>query len=314
MIFAYADHNFIINSAKNPAWLKSIIAAKVAGKATLVLSPFHFDEFGNVKSEEDRDELLAFAEKIQPAWILERLDIQLREFLKEWMEIWTGQPFSSFEAIGSLADATAALFRTHPRHFEKYAFRDFVAEFTRERLEGVLLPVMKDQERIAAANSIDFKAGRLTPSMKKLVDRAYVAQQLALANGLIVPVEVQQRARAILREQPIATMVEWFVEWGCVSFLKTYQVEGAFTEDFYSGDKRLNKNRFVDRQHAIGALTHCDVLVTDDGELIKHCEKARARLKFPIAVVETGQEFIARVDLLVAGNSQREIHADVHAS
>ncbi len=303
MIFAYADHNFLINCTKNHEWRKTIIAAGEAGLASLVLSPFHFYEFGNVKIQAARDELLVFGEEIQPAWILERLDIQLREFLKVWMEIWTGQPFPTFEAVGPLAAVTAALFRTHPKQFEKYTFGDFVAEFTRERLENVLLPVMKDQERISAANSKDFRAGRLTPAVRKAIDRAYVAQQLALAKGLIVPDEVRDKAAAILRAQPISTMIEWFVEWGCISLLKTYQVEGAFTEEFYSGEKRLNKNRFVDRQHAIGALAHCDVLVTNDGELIEHCERARARLAFPVAVVETGEEFVARLDSLIVTGS-----------
>lgn len=303
MIFAYADHNFLINCTRNPTWQKTIITARAAEVAVVVFSPFHFYEFGNVKSQADREQLLAFAEDIQPAWILERLDIQLREFTKVWTEIWTSQPFPTFEAVGSLAAATAALFRTHPKRFQRYTFREFVAEFTREKLETVVLPVMEDQERIAAANSKDFRAGRLTPAVTSAIHRAYVAQQLALAKGLIVPVEVRERAAAILNAKPTAAMIEWFVEWGCISFLRTYQVEGALTEEFYSGEKRLNKNRFVDRQHAIGALTHCDVLVTDDGELIKHCEKARARLPFQVAEVQTGEQFVTRLHSFFAGKS-----------
>lgn len=295
MLLAYADHNFLIYCEKNKEWQRVVISARDSEIATLVLSPFHLYEFGNVKASHDRDLLLALVEEFRPAWILERQDIQIREFQKEWVEIWTSTPFPPFNAIGSLADAAAALYRTDAKRFENYRVRDFAAEFTREELERVLLPVMKDQERMAATNGEYFKTRKLTLDVMKSIDRRYVAQQLALDEGLIEPKEVQRRINDIMQTQPLATKIEWFVEWCCVDSLKTYQVEKVFTENFYLGKARLNKNRFVDRQHAIGALAHCDVLVTDDGELIEHCERVRQKLKFEVAIVETGEQFISRL-------------------
>ena len=152
---------------------------------------------------------------------------------------------------------------------------------------------MGEIQTIVEANRKDYKKGHLTPVHRERIEERYVRQQLALSRGLIVPGEVKQKAAAILEEEPLATKAEWFAKWGCTKLLKTYQVESALTEQFYTGKAELNVNRLVDRQHAVMALAHCDVFVTDDKDLASRCEAIRAMLPFNLAAVQKGAAFIS---------------------
>ena len=291
-MYAYADQNFLISCANDPQWCQAVSKARRERSATMVLSPWHFYEFGNAK-EAGRERLFAFAEEIEPAWILERVDIQVREFLKLWMEIWGGDPFPPFSAIGTLAEVAAALHGKHPNHATVHTLRDYVRMFTRDEIEGKLLPIMKSKRTTAEANRQDYKKGLFTPELRVHVEERYVRQQLELSTRLIVPREVRQQAATLLRKEPIRTKVEWFARWGCTKLLQTYQVELALTEDFYQRNAGLGVNRFVDRQHAVMALANCDVFVTDDGDLARRCEAIRAKLPFKVATVQKGAAFIS---------------------
>jgi hypothetical protein len=50
--------------------------------------------------------------------------------------------------------------------------------------------------------------------------------------------------------------------------------------------------RLIDRQHAIAALPYCDLLITDDGDLIKRIVRVKTELRFDTASVLRGQAFI----------------------
>ncbi len=290
-MYAYADQNFLIACAGNAEWRRVVTRARNENVATLVLSPFHFYEFGNVNTTEHREQLLALTDDVRPAWLLDRADIQLREFLKTWMEIWTGY-FPPFRAIGTLADSAAALHRVHPSRIVGLTIRDYVKAFTPDQMEGILLDSIKENCLAATLNREHFKAGHFNASIWQSIEKQYVAENLALGKGLIEPAQVRDKAREILNEQPITTMIDCFVYWGCMNLLKTYQVESALSKHFYPGSAKLNTNRFVDNQHAIVALAHCDILVTDDKELRKKCERIRSDVKFGLARVLAGGEFI----------------------
>jgi hypothetical protein len=78
-ISAYADQNFIISRADNPAWRTAVKDAEANGSVTLVLSPWHFYEFGNANAGR-AERLIQFAEEIRSAWILERADSNFKNF------------------------------------------------------------------------------------------------------------------------------------------------------------------------------------------------------------------------------------------
>ena len=290
-MYAYADQNFLVNCADNPQWREAVSQARQEKLVTMVLSPWHFYELGNAAPEWTED-LLDFIKEIEPAWILERVDIQLGEFLKVWNEA-CGNAIPPFKAIGTLAEAAAALHRTHPMHLEQYSIRDYVRMFTSEEITRKLLGIMREKRISAEANRKDYRKGRFTPEHRKRSEKRYVSQQLALSQGLIVPSEVRQKTEVLLREQPVAARVEMFVSKGGTKSLRTYRVESALTEQFYLGKAKLDVNRVVDREHAVVALAHCDIFVTDDKDLTCRCEAIRAKLPFKVAAVQKGAAFIS---------------------
>jgi len=227
----------------------------------------------------------------RPAWSLERADIQLQEFLSVWIRLW-GNPCPPFRPVCTLAEAAAALHRTHPARTAQFTIRDYVGAFKPDKAADSLLKTMEIQGQIAEVNLLHYKLGRLTPGLRAYIDQNHVAHQLARKGGYIEPTDLQNRAVAIMNAQPLGTMIEYFVYWGWMNLLKTYQVESVPTDQFYLGEAKLNVNRFVDRQHAIMVLTLCNVLVTDDRDLIARCEAARKKLPFPIATVQRGQDFV----------------------
>jgi hypothetical protein len=74
--------------------------------------------------------------------------------------------------------------------------------------------------------------------------------------------------------------------------LKAYQVEEVLTKQMYTTEAKLSVNRAVDRMHAIMALAHCDVFVTDDKDVIRRCEAAWQEIPFKVATIRPGEAFI----------------------
>jgi len=74
--------------------------------------------------------------------------------------------------------------------------------------------------------------------------------------------------------------------------LKAYNVETSMTAARWQGEAKLKENRQVDRDHAVVALSYCDVFVTGDSELRKYCEQAREESTFPLARVVDCEEWI----------------------
>jgi hypothetical protein len=74
----YADHNFLIYCIKHPHWGDAVTEAHRSGKASLVLSPWHFYEYGNARGHADTEDLIQFVEALQPQWTMERADLLMR--------------------------------------------------------------------------------------------------------------------------------------------------------------------------------------------------------------------------------------------
>lgn len=67
----YVDYNFLIYCAKNPAWRRAVLDAHRSGTITVVLSAWHFYEYGNASGHPETEDLIQLAEELQPKWILE---------------------------------------------------------------------------------------------------------------------------------------------------------------------------------------------------------------------------------------------------
>jgi hypothetical protein len=148
-------------------------------------------------------------------------------------------------------------------------------------------------------NRSRFKAGELTPSVLHNVERRFVATQLARVNELGPNLqELHDRVNKMLISEPDFTRISIFVENGATKRLKGHQVELLLTSDRWPGEAKLKENRQVDREHAVVSLSYCDVFVTGDEELMKHCENAKGKSTFPLAkVVECGEwiEFLRKI-------------------
>jgi len=287
IMFAYADQNFLSTCADNQVWRDAVIRARDAGSATLVLSPWHFYEVGNAEPER-RDKLLKLAEDARPAWTFTMADLQLLEVFSEWNTFW--ETPTAFQPVATLPEVGAALHNVHPSYLAKATLKDWVDAFAADGAAGIentLDFVCKSH----LENQQSFKRGRMTKAVLKRMDQMHIAIQLARSeqNGEVT--EAMRRAEEILAQQPSATQVAFFVEFGGMVNLKSYQVESALAEDLWASTAKL-KTRYVDRQHAAVALPYCDRFITDDGDLSKRCEAAKKSLTFPTAQIQRGKEFV----------------------
>jgi hypothetical protein len=294
----YADHNFLIYCIKDPAWRTAVERAHASGKASLVLSPWHFYEYGNARAHADTEDLIQFAEALQPKWTMERADLLTFEFWVIWQEVWNGSK-DVVDPIGTLAEISAILTKVDSTRTAKLMIRDFIDAFSAADALKEIRAAMKSQESVTASNQRAFVQGRFTKSVRDRMELVHLAvQQARLEVGGSIPESAWARADEILKEQPILTQLECMVFWGFSTLLKCHQVETAFTVQLYQVGAKLSENRFVDRQHATIALPYCDYFVTNDEELTKRCNRVKTMLPFPTAQVLTGDAFVAMLGTL----------------
>lgn len=296
---AYTDHNFLINCVQKPEWRDVVVRAHASQRASLVLSPWHFYECGNAREHGDAEELLQFAEELQPKWTMERADLLAFEFWVIWNQLWESST-EVISAIGTFTEISAVLAKVDEARVVGITIRDFVDAFSAENALDELRAAIDFQAGIAASNLEAYATGRLTKSTDELMELKHVALQRArLEVGGSNPERTFARADAILREEPIATQLECFIYWRFGRQLRCHQTEAALTLDKWENGGALSVNDFVDRQHATVALPYCDLFITDDTRLVKRCNRVKARLTFPTAAVLTGEEFIAKLQSLL---------------
>jgi hypothetical protein len=114
-----------------------------------------------------------------------------------------------------------------------------------------------------------------------------------LFGGWGLPVqEVYQYENWILSEKKFETFISFFIEFGGMDEMPAHRVEESLTFNQWKTNAILNENRLLDRFHAVAALPYCDLFVTSDDELIRKTQAVRNGLRFKIANVISGEEFI----------------------
>ena len=286
----YADQNFLIYCVKSPVWRQAVLEAHRSGRICVILSAWHFYEYGNAAAHPETAELLQFAEELQPKWILERGDLQHQEFIAVWNNVWTGAPHE-FNPIRSLAQAGASLNRVPVERMTKYTITDHVRSFSAPGALDQIQKELKRQQWVAKSNLNKYVNDKRFDAILPITVVFYIAVQLARLRE-IEPDRVYALANQFMRSEPISTQIQCFVFWRCTEFLRAYLTEVAFTLDLYPNKATLDPNRMIDRQHAIVALPYCDALVTDDKDLTRRCERVKQTLRFTSANVITGQALI----------------------
>lgn len=240
------------------------------------------------------EELLVIVEEFRPLWILERVDLQLREFVAAWNGFWNGRR-SHFDPTGTLAEVHASFFRCPLERVAKYSLRDYAAVWKRPDASNEADIEFRRQAYISAMNRAAYLDGRLTPSAIREIRERYVARQFAVSRRVgLPPHQIHEYENLILSEKKLRTFISFFVEFGGMDDLLAHRVEEALTFNQWKTDAKLNPNRQLDRFHAVTALPYCDLFVTSDAELIKKSQAIKNELRFKIAAVVSGEEFIER--------------------
>lgn len=130
-LHVYADQNFLINCIKDKSWQYTLNMAHNSGRISLVLSPWHFFEYGKAARHLDSAELLRFTEELQPKWIMERADLQLFEFWVVWNQLWSSSK-DVVEPIGTLIEIAAILSKVNQTRLLGITMRDYVNQFAKD--------------------------------------------------------------------------------------------------------------------------------------------------------------------------------------
>jgi hypothetical protein len=290
---AYLDQNMLITCAGDPARRDHLIEIHQQRAVEMVLSPWHLYEIG--KGEPDEIETVVRAlEMIEPAWLLDRADLLTFEFAQAWTRFWRREDLE-FEPIGSLDYILQAM---HPQSENTYAIGEAVKLFHdnggRERIKGML-----DAHRLLSReNREQIKQGRGKPGSEKRTAFRFACNHLARMKGYPLSHPQFEQVSGRIASHPLTSeMIRFFLEFGGRDPLKAYRIEWELTHQLYRSDAELNRNRFIDRQHAVVALAFCDFLVTDDEDLQKRCAAIQPILPFRTAVVLGEAAFFERFGL-----------------
>jgi hypothetical protein len=288
---AYVDHNFLINCITIDGWRAITTDACNSGRVRLIVSPWNIFEIGKSR-DLHVDELLTIVDEFKPSWILERVDLQLREFVVAWNNFWNGRR-SNFDPIQTLAEVHASFFRCRIELVENYTLRDYATIWKRPEASHEADVEFRKQAEINALNHISYANGRLTSRVIQKIRERYIARQFAIARNVGLSHHlIYQYENMILNENKLRTFIWFFVEYGGMDGMLAHQVEESLTFNQWETDAKLNKNRLLDRFHATAALPYCDLFVTSDIELIKKSQAIRDKLRFKIAIPVTGEDFI----------------------
>jgi hypothetical protein len=145
---------------------------------TLILSPWSIYEIGDAAAPH-MEELLAISEELKPSWILERVDLQLREFVVAWNNFWNGKR-AQFNPICTLAEVQASFFRCALETVEKYSIRDYAAVWQRPRASIEADVEFRRQSTISSLNRIAYLGGQLSPRTIFEIRKRYIARQFAI--------------------------------------------------------------------------------------------------------------------------------------
>lgn len=288
---AYADNNFLINCINQSGWRAVAANACKMVKIKLVLSPWSIYEVGTARPLH-MEEMLTLIEDLSPSWILERVDLQLREFIIAWNDFWNGTR-TPFLPIRTLVEVQASFLRRPAETIERYSLRDYAAVWQRPQASNEADIELRRQSIISSLNHDAYLGGELTARAIFEIRKRYIARQFANSRRLGMPLEeIHRYENWILGERKLEAFISFFVEFGGMDGMLAHRVEESLTFNQWQSNAILNPNRQLDRFHAIAALPYCNLFVTSDGELAKKTAAIRGGLKFKIADVVSGEEFI----------------------
>jgi hypothetical protein len=256
----YIDHSIV---AHGPSW-KPVEDVLTAEKAELALSLWNLFEIGSASDKAQRAQRLAFLEKFNPLWILERVEIQrqeVRAFL--WREKFgvAPEPILVFKRYLSEVEAPYAGSETH------------IGLTPTQWISGVDFDKFDESKKLAPAalrqlqaHGVDKVAEREDEIFRKWIE-ALLPRQNPKDHAL---------SKAELSE------FLTFCEKNQAAFYAacpSMAVEDAFTRARIPTAARIPQNSDgLDLMHAVVALAYCEYFLVRDGFLFQCCEHARKEL------------------------------------
>ena len=288
--FVYADQNFLILCANDKALHQQALDFSRASCGRFVLSPWHFYEIGKSSAQQAR-EIIAVAETLDPLWILERSDLQVAEFREHWCAFY-GFPRPVFEPIGSLAHVAEHLVRKPAELLTHLTLSQFVSGMQIWG-RGTIGRVLETQQSIALENQASYRDGKFDRKFEENVSLAYSRLMLARMQETGPNVdELDRRLSDLKNDSFTQSLIFYFHQQRQAEKLRARTVESLLTDDHHQGRAKLSARRQIDRQHAVAALSYCDIFVTNDIELTKLCNLVRMRAPFKTAEVRTLAELL----------------------
>jgi hypothetical protein len=280
----YLDHSIV---SHEPWWLpvEQVVASR---EVRLALSLWNLFEIGAASNMGQRDRRLAFLEKLDPLWMIERRTIQKQEverFL--WRHKFGRTPRDMLVLTPSLSVVES--FISGPQTHIGLTPRQFIRELDYNRLNPLKKLSPEAQTTLKKAD----------PAALKRSDKGmfvgWVNQSIPICNPDGQPMTAV--ARLELAEFCYRRRAEFLAE--CPSMA----VEDALTTDRTRDRQRKpTDSDGPDAQHTIAALPYCDLFFTRDGYQARSATVVRRMLKaLKLAEICTGPDQLSEVASALRG-------------
>jgi len=255
MPLTYLDQNAVIyleQRASDPFRAK-LDAAIGSGKLQVVVSSWHLIETAKTKDVDKAVRLANFIDSLQPAWLLERHNIQMLEVQEDFYG-FARLEFEGRPRLGTLSYAIATLNGEKDSPKFNIPSRAFVEQWIRhpEQLD-VLKKSYEDNAKALDGLRQAIKDGKMTDEIRKKADRVFLKALLPATtpNGLEIPRELAAE----------------YIERGDINPIPTRAIEHAISDQEWKSMGRTDANSLIDKFHFIPALQYVDEIVSDDGFL-----------------------------------------------
>lgn len=257
----YIDHSIVTRDAWWPCLRRAVSAG---GTARLVLSLFNLFEIGAASDNVQQDARLAFLEKLNPLWAVERRGVQKHEVKRFlWTNKFGVQPEDlvvitpSLSVVNYLLSGSQAVIGITPKQF----------------MRGINFDLLNPLKKLSPAAQTSLKAA--DPAVLKRIEpkvfTGWIGDSVPLwgPDGKIMP----EAARIELATFCYQRRDQFLSECPCLA------VENAITIDRTKDRARKPlESDGPDLQHVAVAMAYCDIFFTGDGNQANSASVAQRML------------------------------------
>lgn len=256
--------------ARSAAFRQKLDSALQSGFLAVVVSSWHLIETAHTTNLANAVELAEFMDSLNPAWLLERRDIQKLDVEEDYCKfLGLDNPNRPRVTTRSAVVAAVSGKKDSPR------FDIPSRKFVKQWIEHPEQLKMLDQTYASSAESLLrlrelVKAGKVTEEIRRRVNEIMVGASLpnTTPGGLDV-------GRQLRNE---------YVKQVDVKTIPTLAIEAGISEQEWMAHGAADRNTLIDKFHLISALPYVDEIVTKDkffGEIYPAAQKTghvRAKL------------------------------------